>query len=165
MKKPFFGGCLSFTKEVYEQINRYPNNYYGWGGEDDELGLRIFKENITAYKNKKGKVIDIEEYKENVIVDIQEKINLVEQDDNKNLEKWEKISNYNNYKNNGLNNLKYDILYGNDSPDAIHIIVDLMKSYDVEYFPNDYDIPEVTKKQYHTIIKQIIYTCWWSGRH
>jgi hypothetical protein len=36
----YFGGVVSFPKKEYEKINGFPNNFWGWGGEDDELYLR-----------------------------------------------------------------------------------------------------------------------------
>jgi hypothetical protein len=149
--KVFFGGCLSCTKKIFEQINGYPNNYYGWGGEDDDLGLRIYEEKIVVYKNSKGRVIDIEEHEGKVMTDVLEKIKLVKQDDNYNREKWEKLNNYKNYKNNGVNNLNYDILYEYEYDDTIHIIVDIMKTYDEKHLSQDYDLEDIDKKQYKKI--------------
>lgn len=37
----YFGGIAVFNRQLYETINGYPNNYWGWGGEDDELRNRI----------------------------------------------------------------------------------------------------------------------------
>ena len=37
----FLGGVLMFDKASYERINGYPNNYWGWGFEDRELGARL----------------------------------------------------------------------------------------------------------------------------
>ena len=36
----YFGGIVAFSKEQFEEINGYPNNFWGWGGEDDELMKR-----------------------------------------------------------------------------------------------------------------------------
>ena len=33
----YFGGVVSFSVDAFEKINGFPNNYWGWGGEDDEL--------------------------------------------------------------------------------------------------------------------------------
>jgi hypothetical protein len=35
-----FGGVNLFLPEHYEQINGFSNEYWGWGGEDDDLLLR-----------------------------------------------------------------------------------------------------------------------------
>lgn len=37
----FFGGVTAITGEHFEKLNGFPNNYYGWGGEDDELWYRL----------------------------------------------------------------------------------------------------------------------------
>jgi predicted glycosyltransferase involved in capsule biosynthesis len=39
----YFGGVVSFSKELFSKINGFPNNFWGWGGEDDELFARIEK--------------------------------------------------------------------------------------------------------------------------
>lgn len=33
----YFGGVSSLSKEQYLKINGFPNNYWGWGGEDDDI--------------------------------------------------------------------------------------------------------------------------------
>lgn len=35
-----FGGALMFTKEQFEQVNGYYNDYWDWGAEDDDLFWR-----------------------------------------------------------------------------------------------------------------------------
>ena len=37
----YFGGIVSFSTSQFQCINGFPNNYWGWGGEDDELMLRV----------------------------------------------------------------------------------------------------------------------------
>ncbi|XP_049421284.1 beta-1,4-galactosyltransferase 2-like isoform X2 [Epinephelus fuscoguttatus] len=36
-----FGGVWSLSKEQFLKINGYPNTYWGWGGEDDDIYRRI----------------------------------------------------------------------------------------------------------------------------
>ncbi len=33
----YFGGVSSMSKDQYLKINGFPNNYWGWGGEDDDI--------------------------------------------------------------------------------------------------------------------------------
>ncbi|XP_061905538.1 beta-1,4-galactosyltransferase 3-like [Entelurus aequoreus] len=37
----YFGGVTAFTPLQYSKINGFPNNYWGWGCEDDDIGLRV----------------------------------------------------------------------------------------------------------------------------
>ncbi|CAI9591648.1 unnamed protein product, partial [Staurois parvus] len=39
--KDYFGGVSALTPEQYEQLNGLSNNYWGWGGEDDDFSARI----------------------------------------------------------------------------------------------------------------------------
>jgi hypothetical protein len=36
----YMGGVVSWNMNDYLKINGYPNNYWGWGGEDDEMMRR-----------------------------------------------------------------------------------------------------------------------------
>ncbi|KPP58741.1 hypothetical protein Z043_123405, partial [Scleropages formosus] len=38
--KMYFGGVSALTPQQYLRMNGFPNNYWGWGGEDDDIGLR-----------------------------------------------------------------------------------------------------------------------------
>ncbi|XP_044032635.1 beta-1,4-galactosyltransferase 1-like [Siniperca chuatsi] len=37
----YFGGVSSLSKNQYLKINGFPNTYWGWGGEDDDIYRRI----------------------------------------------------------------------------------------------------------------------------
>ncbi|XP_077332389.1 beta-1,4-galactosyltransferase 1 [Lithobates pipiens] len=37
----YFGGVSALSKDQFERINGFPNNYWGWGGEDDDIYNRI----------------------------------------------------------------------------------------------------------------------------
>lgn len=46
--------------EVFQRANGYPNNYYGWGGEDTALVIRLNIAKATFFIPKRGFVIDNE---------------------------------------------------------------------------------------------------------
>jgi len=37
----YFGGVVAFSSSMFMQINGFPNNFWGWGGEDDEMYQRV----------------------------------------------------------------------------------------------------------------------------
>ncbi|XP_067313227.1 beta-1,4-galactosyltransferase 1 isoform X2 [Pseudorasbora parva] len=43
----YFGGVSSLSKEQYLKINGFPNNYWGWGGEDDDIFNRVSSKGMT----------------------------------------------------------------------------------------------------------------------
>lgn len=55
----YFGGVVSFSDHTFEKINGFPNNYWGWGGEDDELYKRTI-EFYSIKKVRKGTYQDLE---------------------------------------------------------------------------------------------------------
>ena len=42
----YFGGIVSFSSSDMKRINGYPNTFWGWGGEDDEMQKRCERLNI-----------------------------------------------------------------------------------------------------------------------
>ncbi|CAN9515225.1 unnamed protein product [Ophioblennius macclurei] len=43
----YFGGVSSMSKEQYRKINGFPNNYWGWGGEDDDIYNRLASKGMS----------------------------------------------------------------------------------------------------------------------
>lgn len=55
----YLGGVISFPKKTFEIINGYPNNFWGWGGEDDSLYNRIATNNINVIRPNTGNYTDL----------------------------------------------------------------------------------------------------------
>ena len=56
----FLGGALSVNSKDFTETNGYPNNFWGWGGEDNALFRRLKDNNIKINKPDEP-VIDIED--------------------------------------------------------------------------------------------------------
>nr|QFG74001.1 MAG: glycosyltransferase family 90 [Megaviridae environmental sample] len=106
--KVFMGGIMAFERTVFEKINGYPSNYWGWGGEDDDLRLRCVYGGVTIGIPKKGTVIDLEEDDGLINAKTKTKKHLNEENkENKRWEKWQQVKA--TYKRMGLSSLKYEI--------------------------------------------------------
>ena len=163
-KKPFCGALVTCTKKIFEDLNGYPNNFYGWQGEDDNLLLRLYAQNKPLYIVTDAKIIDIEEIngvKKKLMTKLDELKNL------RNNHAWEQQLLWKNYKENGLSNLSYDILYSskfeykgnhNHENTNYHIIVDIEYEKDKEKYPNDYifkNIDNLKKNYLHLLTSTI----------
>ena len=103
--KPFMGAVCSFTRKSFEAINGYPNNYYGWGGEDDDLLLRCYQASYHIAYPKNGKVIDLEQISDKTI-DSKEKNQYLKENKLGDMTRYEKILlTKDNSTENGLSNL------------------------------------------------------------
>ena len=60
--KFFFGGVVIFDKNNFLKTNGYPNQFFGWGGEDDVFLYRVINQKMTIHIPSKGRVIDLESH-------------------------------------------------------------------------------------------------------
>ena len=51
---------LSFRPSDFERINGFPNNYWGWGLEDDQLGLRMAHNGVRTLGVRLGEFEDLD---------------------------------------------------------------------------------------------------------
>jgi len=96
----FMGGIVSLSKRSMELTNGFPNNYWGWGGEDDELRRRIFRTHKFIWRPEQTGQ-EFEEAKHEW-----DPKNWLPKEERKKLTK----ENRNTWKKNGLSNLKYKVL-------------------------------------------------------
>lgn len=45
-----FGGAIALTKDLFKTVNGFSNNFFGWGGEDDDLFSRLKTKNAEAFR-------------------------------------------------------------------------------------------------------------------
>ena len=56
----YCGGIISWNKEDFQRINGFPNNFWGWGGEDDEMMLRMKEIGLKMQSPTTGSLKDLE---------------------------------------------------------------------------------------------------------
>ena len=42
-----FGGVVALSKDQFVDLNGFSNQFWGWGGEDDDMHTRVVKKNYT----------------------------------------------------------------------------------------------------------------------
>jgi hypothetical protein len=102
----YFGGVVSFSKSDFRRINGYPNTFWGWGGEDDELQKRLERNGIQFVAPNVGSLMDLEE------MNLTEKLSFLRENKSwKCMVKWEALDEHETtWKTNGLMDLKYKLL-------------------------------------------------------
>lgn len=94
----YIGGINIYSKKDYIKINGFPNDFWGWGGEDDAIYDRISINNLPVIRPNKGNVQELEHK------------SFHKDTENTNIKKWEnRIDNTKNWKTNGLTDLTYKI--------------------------------------------------------
>lgn len=151
----FTGALLSSIPTFFEDLNGYPNNFWGWGDEDVNILLRLSELSKPLYANANGKVIDLEEVN-NKKKSVSDKMEELNKNNLRESSVYEKNANYKNFKKNGLSNLNYTLLYENEykfnSNNNYHIIVDLELEKSKKLYPEDYFFKEsIDKNEYRKI--------------
>jgi len=116
----YFGGIVSFSASDMKRINGYPNTFWGWGGEDDEMQKRCERLNLkwksptvppaasasSSSGNRRPLITDLE------AMNIEQKLNFLRA--NKEWKcnvKWEALNEHEaTWRRNGLADLNYKIL-------------------------------------------------------
>lgn len=156
--KCFMGSCLGFDKKTYQKINGYPNNFWGWGGEDEAILIRANLNNVKIYIPKKGSIIDLERNKKGQKLKLIDKLRSLKKNNYKENTKSEKeILETKIWKNNGLNNLDYRLLSNTTSSNygyqLNHYLVDLNYSQDHLKHTEWFDLSLFRKMSYSQLKK------------
>ena len=103
----YFGGIVSFSSSDMKRINGYPNTFWGWGGEDDEMQKRCQRLGMSwTSPSKGGTITDLEQ------MSLQDKLAFLRQNKEwKCMVKWEALDEHETtWRTNGLADLKYKVL-------------------------------------------------------
>jgi len=55
----YFGGVVGFTPLSYSHVNGFSNQFWGWGGEDDDLYNRVVNNGFNIVSSSSGKFISM----------------------------------------------------------------------------------------------------------
>jgi len=105
----YFGGIVSISCDDFRVLNGFPNNFWGWGGEDDELRLRMDYCNFRARGPPEENIFAIEDLER---FSIEEKMNVLRTHTEwKCLVKRELLNeSRETWRHNGINNNPYRVL-------------------------------------------------------
>ncbi|XP_063302603.1 beta-1,4-galactosyltransferase 4-like isoform X1 [Pelobates fuscus] len=112
--KYYFGGATALTQHQFAKVNGYSNNYWGWGGEDDDLRKRVILHKMKVVKPAQ----DIAKY--TMIMHKRDKGNEVNSKRMQQLNRVPKV-----FKADGLNSCSYKLLSIEHNPLYININVDI----------------------------------------
>lgn len=56
----FIGGVLAFRPTDFQLVNGFPNDYWGWGLEDDQLALRMAQCQVRTLRVRIGNFVDLD---------------------------------------------------------------------------------------------------------
>ena len=117
----YYGGIVTFSTGTFQNLNGYPNTFWGWGGEDDELYKRVIKCGIKIVHPKEGSIIDLED------MNLKEKLTILKKSNWKCMVKWELLNEHEKlWRVNGLSDLKYTIVERKEMGDKCsRITIDL----------------------------------------
>lgn len=120
----YFGGVVSFSRDQYRSINGFPNNFWGWGGEDDEMYRRVKRQNMNPIHPTSGSLQDLEE------MTLQSKLQFLKKNPTwKCMNKNEMLEEGDEWKTNGLSSLRFTELSRTSRNDNCDVIqVDIMEN-------------------------------------
>lgn len=112
--KGYFGGATAMTKDQFSLVNGFSNEYWGWGGEDDDLMKRVKLQNMSVVRPS----LHIARY--TMVFHDRDTGNEVNPRRMQNLAKTKHI-----WKKDGLNSCKYKLLEAEYNPLYVNITVDI----------------------------------------
>lgn len=95
----YFGGIVGFNAIMFKKVNGFPNNFWGWGGEDDEL-LKRTKKFYNILKPTNGSITDMEN------LNLEQKLEYLKENELKFMKKQEALAEHEStWKTNGVSQI------------------------------------------------------------
>jgi hypothetical protein len=125
----YFGGIVVFNRRMFNKVNGFPNNFWGWGGEDDEL-LKRTKKYYDILKPTNGHITDMEN------MNLEQKLEYLKENDLKFMKKKEALAEHEEtWKNNGVKQIgDYNLMiYGETDcgQNCEQLIINLLKDGEI----------------------------------
>lgn len=108
----FIGQALSISIKDSKKINGFPNNFWGWGGEDDAMRNRIKKHKLKILRPTITSGYKVLEHKDTRLIP-----------DAKNMTKWEDLSSDNGKS--GLSNIQWKLLDKTEDSNILKFTVEI----------------------------------------
>lgn len=113
--KTFFGGVLFMTREAFQKVNGFPNQCWGWGGEDDIIRNRIVSARVPLVDactlvphSALYTELDHEHQGHNPLI--------------KNMHRWEDVEQWSNDLSDGFSNVRFQYTVIADGHVKVHIL-------------------------------------------
>jgi len=127
----FLGGVLSFCPDDFISVNGYPNDYWGWGLEDDQLALRMAHHKLRTLRVRVGSYVDLDPLNLKAVLESRQKDEIRKHLPwyNKEMFRRAGLSLDKDWSNNGLSNLDAWKLLDRRSKGIVHrVSVQLQKT-------------------------------------
>jgi hypothetical protein len=108
----FIGQAFSISLKDAKRINGFPNNFWGWGGEDDAMRNRIKKHSLKVFRPTATSGYKVLEHKDTRLIP-----------DAKNMRKWEDLKE--DTGTSGLSNIKWNLLEKKQDQNIIVLSVEI----------------------------------------
>ncbi|XP_056314770.1 beta-1,4-galactosyltransferase 4 [Danio aesculapii] len=112
--KGYFGGVSAMTRDQFHKVNGFPNSYWGWGGEDDDLRIRVQLQKMAIVRPSP----EVARY--TMVFHNRDSGNQVNKDRMQLLRRTHQT-----WKNDGLNSCSYKVLSVHRAPLFINVTVDI----------------------------------------
>ncbi|XP_060682571.1 beta-1,4-galactosyltransferase 3-like isoform X1 [Hemiscyllium ocellatum] len=119
--KMYFGGVSALTPDQYLRINGFPNTYWGWGGEDDDISARIYLAGMKIIRTP----LSLGHYKM-----ISHNLDVGNEKNEKRFDMVVKVAR--SWRLDGMNSIEYNLLHKEELPLYTNITVDFGNSAEVQ---------------------------------